>query len=84
MNELFSAGQYIYESPDGGNTIYARQIGSIDRKLVGENVKQHKLYTKNRAHEELWYEIKAASEKNPALAEALERVKILYELSKEQ
>ena len=28
-------GDFIYESPDGGKTVYAREHGSSDRILVG-------------------------------------------------
>jgi HD superfamily phosphodiesterase len=33
-NTIASVGAMIYESPDGGKTIYARERGSSDRVLV--------------------------------------------------
>jgi hypothetical protein len=80
----------IYESPDGGKTIYAREFGSSNKHLVGYQ------YDTNNSHvgtnspgqkdfEEhiLWNEIRQAAKTNPALQKAMERVKILYRLSKD-
>lgn len=87
MKELYSMGHYVYESPDGGRTVYAREIGRTERKLVGENLpvrnNQQDLFRSNLLDNQLWYDIRLAAQKNPALQEALERVKIIYELSKE-
>ena len=30
--------QYIYESPDKGNTIYRREFGKLDRELISRPV----------------------------------------------
>jgi len=35
MGTLKPGATYVYESPDGGKTIYAREVGSMDRKIVG-------------------------------------------------
>ena len=37
---------YIFESPDGGKTIYRRRVGESERELVGEE--DFKQYTRNR------------------------------------
>ena len=30
---------FIYESPDGGKTVYKREMGSGDRELIKESIK---------------------------------------------
>ena len=37
---------YIFESPDGGKTMYRRRVGESERELVGEE--DFKQYTRNR------------------------------------
>ena len=72
---------YIYESPDGGDTIYRRESGKIQRTL-------HHFSDRAQAKQQLetqwlmWRQILADSRDNPALQEALERAKIIYELSR--
>jgi hypothetical protein len=72
---------YIYESPDGGDTIYRRESGKSERTL-------HHVSDRVQAKQQLetqwlmWRQILADSRDNPALQEALERAKIIYELSR--
>jgi hypothetical protein len=65
----------IFESPDGGKTVYEREAGSLDRKpayIKGvEDFNDHCL----------WIEIGKAAKTNPALQKACNRVKMLYRLS---
>jgi len=70
----------IFESPDGGATIYERESGEIYRTLVKEN--SH-LFEK-MAEDKLWGEIRRMGKDNPVMQEELERVIILYHLLKEQ
>jgi hypothetical protein len=72
----------IYESPDHGETIYAREPGSTDRVLVSMSAKAWALINE-REQAELWADIRKVAEHNTALQEALERVKVLYYLSKD-
>ena len=89
MGTLKPGATYIYERQNG--TVYAREMGAPDkdRTAIGwdwepENNParvrgaDHRSVTENQ----LWYEIRQATKTNPALQEALDRVKILYELSK--
>jgi hypothetical protein len=73
---------YIYESPDKGGTIYRRKFGEIDRELyqVSDDVSEKLAELRE---EKLWEEIRKAAKTNEALQSALERVIILYHLSKE-
>jgi len=69
----------IYESPDGGQTVYKREIGSTNRKLIKENWSLHNEILESK----LWGEIHRAAETNPTIQEALDRAKIAYYLSEE-
>lgn len=70
--------RYIYENDTYGN-IWGRPIGKShsERVLIGtypvDNWIQESHY---------WHRIVTAAKDNPALQEALERAKVLYELSK--
>lgn len=79
MGTLTPGATYIYESPDGGETVYAREIGKTERRLVG---KSYKAVLKEELIDEsaLFVKIFHASKTDPVLKEALDRVKILYHL----
>lgn len=69
----------IYESPDGGKTIYSRKSGSTDRTLVREDPEK-------RAHDRwfMWREILHASEDNQPLKDLIEKAEMIYALIKEE
>ena len=71
----------IFESPDGGKTIYSRKSGETDRTLVYEDpeAKKEKLF-KERWIE--WRDILKASEDNPGLKDLIEKVELFYRLQK--
>jgi len=81
MGQYKPGGTYIHESPDGGKTIYAREVGSTERRLVGYSPDMIAELTAKR-EEGQWLAILRASKTNPALQEAVERAIILYELHK--
>lgn len=68
----------VYESPDGGRTIYARRTGETNRVLVqrGPTTLAEKMSR--------WRDIIQLAETNPSLANALERAEIIYELVKKE
>jgi hypothetical protein len=66
----------IYESPDGGETIYKRDSGSALRELV--RAKETVIISFSE-----WNEICRLSQTNVAIKESLEQLKLIYELSKE-
>lgn len=71
----------IFESPDGGETIYARIPGTSDRVLVRES--DHVREVRKASDEiRLWQDICRAAKTNEALQEAMDRVILLYHLSK--
>ena len=71
----------IFESPDGGKTVYARQSGSTDR-WIWKYDEGTEAMLKYLADEKLWDEIREAAEENPVLADLLEQVKATYALIK--
>ncbi len=65
----------IFESPDKGQTVYERNFGSNERKIIkSEGIIDLEDY-------QLWNEIRLAGKTNPALQKAIARVKMLYRLS---
>ena len=82
MGSLDPNKAIIYESPDGGETVYGRYSGERDRFLVGESLKAFEKRT-GIIEQELWRDILEEAKTNPALQKALDRVKMLYRLSKD-
>lgn len=74
MGKLVPGASYIYERD--GDTIYARQFGSTERKVIGMDYP----VTENIN----WHDLVIVAKTNPALQSALDRVIMLYKLSKEQ
>jgi len=68
----------IYESPDGGKTVYSREFGFLPGPLL-DRFKS----TSPKQEEPQWRDILAAAETNTALAEMIAQVKLLYILSKD-
>ena len=66
----------IFESPDGGQTIYQRNSGSGLRELVTEK-------NKTLISFQQWQDIVKLSKTNLAIKESLDQLIVLYELSKE-
>ena len=71
---------FVYESPDNGRTVYARQAGSAQRELVAQDMDPGRLSDVIKENK-LWIEIRLAAHNNPALQDALDRVKMIYELT---
>jgi hypothetical protein len=71
----------IFESPDGGRTVYARQPGSTNRELYSQDpALQQEL--KDLKKSKRWVEILQARQTNPELDHLCEQVEILYELGR--
>ena len=75
MGSLTPGASYIYERADG--KVYAREVGKTERTLIG-----YDLDFPERQTMATWNEILKESETNPALRKALDRVIMLYKLSK--
>ena len=71
----------IFESPDGGRTVYARQPGNTNRELYSQDpALQQEL--KDLENSKRWVEILQARRNNSELDHLCEQVEILYELSR--
>ena len=69
----------IFESPDGGKTVYSRLGHTLQRQeLTPVNSEQAEINNLWFA----WRDILQASRTNTALREALDRAHIIYELSR--
>lgn len=81
MTQLRPGATYIYERVDG--RVYAREMGCTERILIGE---KYELDTNRRRMQIVndWVPIVESAEKNPALQDALDRAKLIYELTKTQ
>jgi len=96
MGTLKPGATYIYER--AGNAVYARESGAdpADRKLMGyayDPVNGHHIDYDTRTsdgrplhdhimEDKMWGEIRRAAKTNPTLQDAIDRVIIIYKLSK--
>ena len=80
MGNLKPGATYIYESPDGGETTYAREIGEPleSRIMIGQS-----WLAKEQIEQRMWNEIYRKRNLNPALTEAVEKCIIIYKLSED-
>ena len=69
----------IYESPDGGKTVYSRKSGSSDRIMIKEDTSQHYV---TKWYE--WKEILKLAETEPSLANAINKAEMLYVILKKE
>lgn len=86
----------IFESPDGGNTVYSREPGSAPDTRV-EVEYDYSTHEERRDHDiragmkkrhdslmedKLWGDIRRTAKSNPTLQDALERAIMIYHLTK--
>jgi len=72
MDEIsIKSKEFIYESPDGGRTVYKRKIGNWHKVLHSE--KEPDLFTYAEISD-----IKKLSKYNPALKKALDNMLLIY------
>lgn len=69
----------IYESPDGGKTVYSRKSGSSDRTMIKEDTSQSYI---TKWYE--WKEILKLAETEPSLANAINKAEMLYVILKKE
>ena len=87
MGNLKPGAKYIYERADG--IVYQREFGAdpSTRTKIGWNYDPRtpdgRPLFDHLMDSKLWGNIHRAAKENPLLQEALDRVKILYELSKD-
>jgi hypothetical protein len=71
----------IYESPDGGETVYVRNPGEQHKELHWQSEAKKELLEK-LAEDKLWGEIRRMAKTNPTLQRALDEAVMIYNLSK--
>jgi hypothetical protein len=89
MGTLTPNATYIYER--NGEEIYARESGKTDRTLIGyqyENKVDPRTHDGRPLYEhikedKLWGDIRREARTNTALQEAMDRVILIYHLSKD-
>lgn len=82
-NTIASVGDIIYESPDGGKTIYARERGSSDRVLIRTDNAIKEIAEAKKLRDKL-LDIAMLSKTVPALKEQLDKLETLYLLVKNE
>jgi len=88
MGSLKPGATYVYERANG--IVYAREVGAdpSTRKEIGYDYDSRtpdgRPLRDHIAEHQLWPKIHQAAHTNPALQEALDRVRIIYELSKDE
>jgi hypothetical protein len=82
MSQLEPGASYIYERADG--VTYARKLGDPpdQRFEIGREYDSESVFDELQ-EARLWGEIHRAAKSNPALQDAIDRVKIVYALSKQ-
>lgn len=71
----------IYESPDGGKTVYGRMPGEKERTLIRQDPELISTLDSIR-EDKIWGEIRRTAKRNAQLNEMLEAVKVYYNLIK--
>jgi len=69
----------IYESPDGGKTVYSRKSGTKERMTVIEDPE--------KPHYDRWYmwkQILLECETNSALADIVKQAEMVYQIVKDE
>lgn len=74
MGKLKEGVDYIYER--NGPIVYARESGTLERTIVGIDYPLTEPVN--------WHDVELTAKTNPALQSALERVIMLYKLSKDK
>ena len=69
----------IYESSDGGHTVYARRPGSTQRNLHNQSEEQQ-LELGELEQQKRWVDIFQERKNNPELDRLCEQVEMFYEL----
>jgi hypothetical protein len=80
MSNLKPGATYIYESPDGGETTYAREAGAPleSRVMIGQSWQAREL-----VEQRMWTDIYKHRNRNTALQHAVEECIIIYKLSED-
>ena len=78
MGNLKPGAKYIYESPDNGHTVYAREQGSNEKILIGQSY-----YGLEQVEQRVWNDIYKNRHLNSTLQSQVEQCIITYKLIKD-
>jgi hypothetical protein len=73
----------VFESPDGGRTVYARNPGSREKSLHWQDPDLQRELAELESQKR-WVDIFQARKDNPELNRLCEQVEIIYELGRQQ
>ena len=71
----------IYESPDGGHTVYARRPGTAQRELYSQS-EERQLELAELEQQKRWVDIFQERKNNSELDRLCEQVEMFYELGR--
>lgn len=74
--------KFVYESPDGGHTVYKRKIGSTDRYLTSDSADRIGEIVVELKEAAEWEEIRQAAQTNAVLQDMLNQIREYYYLTK--
>jgi len=69
----------VYESPDGGKTIYEREMGSTERIMIREDPERKYIEQYNN-----WRDILKVARNNTTLHDLVEQAEMVYAIIKEE
>jgi len=73
----------IFESPDGGKTVYSRTPGSPMRELYSESDEVKSLH-EQLTEDKMWGEIRRLAKTNSTMKDAVDKVIMVYHLIKDR
>ena len=71
----------IYESPDGGHTVYARRPGTSNRELYSQS-EERQMELAELEQQKRWVDIFQERKNNPELNQLCEQIEMFYELGR--
>ena len=84
MGTLKPGATYVYESPDGGDTVFAREVGKPDSEKILVGYRAGKSKYDELMNHNLWRDICELAKTNSTLKSEVERLIMVFELCKEQ
>jgi hypothetical protein len=74
--------KFVYESPDGGQTVFKRKIGDSSRVITDESEQRVKELVFELTEDVEWQNIRYAAKSNSVLRDMLNRAREYYYLTK--
>ena len=81
-NPWASQDKFIYESPDGGQTVFKRKIGQTHRVITDDSEKRVYELIFELEEEVEWRSIRQAAKTNPVLQDMVDQLREYYYLTK--